>query len=179
VQCILQRGGGAAATQVQLIAAGYATTRAGLAWPYPRYQNPVEGAGRLRIITGTDPAPGNEILEAVPTGVRWRLLGIQALMYTSVTVATRYVTLQFADGSGTVWFRGADLLAQTVTQWGVYNWAIGVPARVGVLAGLVQDALPDGITLPAGWRWQTNTGNMQPGDNWYAPVYYVEEWVEP
>jgi hypothetical protein len=47
---------------------GYITTNARLAWPGSPIESSVNGPGRLRSITGTDPAANVEISEAVPAG---------------------------------------------------------------------------------------------------------------
>ena len=178
VRCLLVRGGGGGASLAQAIVMGYLAQRSGLAWPYPRYQNPVEGVGRLRVIVGTDPAAGWQIMETVPAGARWSLLALTATLATSAVVIDRMVMLRLDDGVQTWWMSVPSFL-QPAGFTAPYNWAIGVPARVSAPPGYIQDALPNRITLAAGWRFRTDTINMDVGDNWGAPVYYVEEWVEP
>jgi len=179
VRAMLVRGAIPGAWPVaQTLVAGYVVRGSTLSWPYPRYMGPCEGPGRLRVITGTDPAPGWHFSETVPAGVRWRLLSCAATLVTSATVGDRYVQLYMDDGSN-LWFRGNTLVVQPANYIGNYTWAVGVAARAGPAAGWVQDALPDRITLAAGWRFRTYTMGLDVGDNWGAPVYYVEEWVEP
>jgi hypothetical protein len=178
VRVLLVRGAAPTPPIAQVLVAGYVVTGSGLIWPQPRYVHPAEGPGRLRIITGTDPAAGNQILETVPTGARWKLLALRAALLTSAAVANRSVQLWFDDGA-TTWYELPPMVDQPASTYYTYNWAIGVSTRAGVPTGWVQDPLPDRITLAAGWRFQTVVANMQAGDDWYAPVYYVEEWVEP
>ena len=178
VRILLVAGGGGGTWFPQGIVCGYIVGGSTLTWPYPRFQNPVEGPGRLRVIVGTDPAPGFEILEAVPGGARWRLLALKATLVTSAVVGDRFVHLYFDDGA-TEWWRGSALFTQVTGYIANYNWAIGVDARSGLPPSWIQDALPAEITLAAGWRFRTETVGREPGDNWAAPVYYVEEWVEP
>ena len=178
VRVLLLNGGGSAISYPQGIVGGYIAKGGALTWPYPRFQNPVEGPGRLRIITGTDPPPGWEINEVVPVGARWRLLAMRATVVTSAVVSDRYTSLYFDDGL-TTWYNSAPLAVRTAGVNGDYDWGIGVAPRNGPPTGFFQDALPDGITLAAGWRFHTNTIGRDVGDDWGAPVYYVEEWVEP
>lgn len=178
LRCILMHGSGGGASHAQGIAAGYLAYRSFLTWPYPRFQNPVEGPGRLRVIVGTDPAAGWQIMETVPAGARWRLLALTATLATSAVVIDRMVMLRLDDGVQTWWMSVPSFL-HPAGFIAPYNFAIGVPARVSAPPGYIQDALPDRITLAAGWRFRTDTVNMDAGDNWGAPVYYVEEWVEP
>src|SRR3954467_4562200 len=78
---------------------GYVTTNARLAWPGSPIQASTAGAGRLRSITGTDPAANVEISETVPAGVRWRILTLAATFATDATVASRVPALVIDDGT--------------------------------------------------------------------------------
>jgi hypothetical protein len=178
VQCILQRGGGAAATQVQLIAAGYATTRAGLAWPYPRYQNPVEGPGRLRRIKGTDPGPGNIIMEYVPSGTRWKLISLFCTFTTSATAGNRAVYLYFLDSLG-LWLAVPPGVLQPASSVAYYTWSIGVQNYAPAVALYYAMPLPADLYLQAGADIMVAASGMQAGDDFSAPQLLVEEWVEP
>lgn len=179
VRVMLARGAIPGAWPVaQTMVAGYVVRGSTLSWPYPRYVGPCEGPGRPRIIVGTDPAPVGQIFEVVPAGVRWKLLSIFAALDTSAVAANRYVMLMLASPAA-MWWVASPLVAQVASRRGNYSWAIGADARVSVLPEWIQDRLPDRITLGAGWLFWTNVVNMQAGDNWTAPQYYVEEWVEP
>jgi hypothetical protein len=162
----------------QTLVAGYVVRGSTLSWPYPRFVGPCEGPGRPRVIVGTDPFAGLEILEVVPAGVRWKLLAVKARLVTDATAGNRYVVL-YLDDVAQVWWSSVPMVAQVAGSIYNYNWALGVDARTGPATGYVQDPLPDRITLAAGWRFGTTTIGKQVGDDWGAPVYYVEEWVEP
>jgi hypothetical protein len=179
VQVLLMRGMAPVHWPIaQVMVSGYLVRASPLGWPYPRYVGPCEGPGRPRVILGTNPPAGVQILEQVPAGVRWRLLSIFASLTTSAAVADRYVMLVLADPV-TMWWVCSPLAAQPASVQRNYTWAVGVDARIGVLPEWIQDRLPDRITLGAGWGFYTMMVNMQAGDNWAAPQYYVEEWVEP
>jgi len=178
VRAILVYGGPKWHSFPVLLAAGYVAELSGLAWPYPRYIHPCEGPGRPRVIVGTDPAPGNQITETVPTGARWRLLTFRAQLTTNATVVDRLVFLGFDTGTQVVWV-SVPVFSQSASQtWG-YHWAAGLQARSLAGAQICQDALPDYVVLPAGFVIRTITAGMQAGDDWEAPNYLVEEWSEP
>ena len=180
VRVRLLRGAAAGVYLVsQTMAAGYVVMGSGLSWPYPRFVGPCEGPGRLRLITGTDPAAGAQVLEVVPAGVRWRLLAVRAVLITNATVVDRYVLLCMEDGTPTRWWASSPVVAQPASIGYTYQWTLGLNAGVGPLAFLPRDVLPGGVTCPAGWRILTDAYGFQAGDNWMAPVLYVEEWVEP
>ena len=175
---LLSGGAGAIDLIAQTLVAGYVVRGSMLCWPYPRYVGPCEGPGRLRVIVGTDPAAGFQILEAVPANARWRLLAVRAELLTSAVAGNRHITLGMEEAPN-VWWQSTALVAQPPSWTHTYTWAVGVDARIGVPAGWVQDRLPDKLTLAAGWRFYTGVIGWDVGDDWGAPVYYVEEWVEP
>ena len=96
------RGREGAVQPMATLLQGYITTNARLAWPGSPIMPSTAGAGRLRSITGTDPAAGVEISETVPTGVRWRLLSFAATFVTDGTVANRFPRLQIDDGANVI-----------------------------------------------------------------------------
>jgi len=178
VRCLLVYGGPKCHTYPALLVAGYVADFSGLAWPYPRYIHPCEGPGRLRLIVGTDPAPGNEITESVSTGARWRVLSIRATLVTDSTAATRAVLLSLWDGA-TLFYQSCSLVDQPASNTYYYQWAQGIDRSTVQRFGRVQDQLPMGLCLTAGQSFTSNTAALQAGDNWGAPVYLVEEWIEP
>jgi hypothetical protein len=178
VRCLLVRGGGSGASLAQAIVAGYLAQRSGLAWPYPRYQNPVEGAGRLRLIDGTDPAPGVSIAETVPVGARWKLVSVFCWLATSALAGDRHVYLQLMSPAG-IWLWIPPALAQPASQTYYYSWAIGINPYTSSIVGLVARPLPDQLTLTPGQQFMVQATGMLAGDDFGPPRYLVEEWVEP
>ncbi len=132
--------------------------------------------GRIRSITGTDPAAQTEILEVVPDRRRWRLFGLNFELITDATVITRSVILTIDDGI-------SDLLAYQFTTTQIasltrsYNlWSYSAPE---VLTGDRIYAPFPPLILPAGFRLRTATASFQAGDNYSAPQLLVEEWIDP
>lgn len=175
---LLVRGAAPVIPLSQVLVSGYVVTGSGLKWPYPRYVGPSEGPGRLRVIIGTNPAPGNAVVEYVPTGARWRLLGLEVTFTTDATAVDRYVRLALGSNGASA-FRTSPTIAQPASQMWIYDWAIGVTRAAGPLGAYVQDALPDHFALPAGWWISVYPYGIQPGDDFGAPNLYVEEWIEP
>lgn len=179
-QCFVQvgivRGGALASEPVQLLLSGYITGDSILGWPGGLLRESVDGPGILRAITGTDPAAGSEILEAVPANTRWRLVGLRFPLVTDATVAARRVNLYVDDGT-TIALRvpcGDTQAASLNQQYNAAAWGFAP-----VLADLqAQIALPADFFLLQGWRIRTNTTSLQAGDNFGAPQMIVEEWIE-
>jgi len=160
----------------QDLAKGYVTAAGGLIWPGGPYLDSVEGPGLLRSVTGTDPAAGVEIIEAVPTNARWGLRSLYAELTSNATVLQRTVNFVIDNGAATFLdCRGVTTQAESLTC--AYNVAeYGVqPSTVG---SDIFFTIPFLGCLLQGWRIRTSTTNLQAGDNWGAPQMMVEEWIE-
>jgi hypothetical protein len=155
---------------------GYVTSATRLAWPGSPIVPLTGGAGRLRVIVGTDPAAGVEISETVPTGARWKLRSIAFTLVASAVVANRTPVLTIDDGANVLW-EVSNNVAQTASQTVKYRAGVGVPLTTfGALAYLLP--LPSELPLGAGSRIRTVTGAIDAGDNYGPPIYTVEEWLE-
>lgn len=173
----LVRGMGAAAIVLGTLLAGYVTAKQALAFPgSPIVQSIAEG-GCYRQISGTTPALGGEISETVPTGARWFVIAISAVLTTSAAVASRTPNLFFGAGAGDYFGAGQPIVVNASSAT-AYWWAIGMPLTVQVgQMGSVAGLLADNRML-AGFTFSTRTSNLQAGDQWSPPVYLVQEWLE-
>jgi hypothetical protein len=170
------RGTGSSAQPLGTLLQGYLTSGARLPWPGAAIESSVNGPGRLRSITGTDPAAGVEISETVPAGVRWRLHAFRLTFVTSAVVANRIPTLFIDDGSIRVF--GAASAAQPASQTLQYYWASYGAKDTATSQAALQLVLPTPLILGPGYRIQTATTLLDVGDNYGAPQYLVEEWIE-
>lgn len=175
---ILNRGGPTQSTRGQLLMMGYVVYAFGLTWPWGRYSDPITGRGRLRRITGTNPAPGSAPREVVPTGARWRLITVHVQLVTSAAVADRRVSL-FLDDGALSFFNGEARLAQTASTTLDYSWAAGLENTATGALLYVNQPLPGDLWLPAGFGLTTGCINLQAADDFSAPDLFVEEWIEP
>jgi hypothetical protein len=172
----LRRGGPVTTHLVAELCAGCPDNQHDVSWPTMNPQGSIEGPGMLRAIVGTDPAAGAEISETVPTGARWRLRGVVATLVTDATVANRQPSLVLDDGAN-VYARMPFDSAQVGTQTIAYSWACGGnPANGSTVARGMP--LNDQAYLFQAHRFRTATAGLVAGDNWSAPVYLVEEWIE-
>ena len=146
-------------------------------FPYGRNSAPLEGPGRLRSITGTNPAAGVEISETVPAGAKWKLRGIRAALVTDATVATRVARLLITDGANTTILIPPSA-TQTASLTREYN---GLDAALYPTTSAAQLAwtLPSEVMLEAGSTITTSTTAIVAGDDWGAPQLLVEEWLVP
>lgn len=171
------RGQNSAATALSTLVQGYVTATKRLAYPGSPIEDSLAGQGCIRSITGTDPAANVEVLESVPTGARWRLMSLIVTLVTDANAATREVALAVDDGVN-VYCRIPATETQAASLSRRWQFAHATP-----FAGLNQDAtIPvmfPPLVLAAGHRISTITTARQVTDNYGAPQYLVEEWMEP
>jgi len=171
------RGTAAQGQTLGTLLSDYVTTNNRLTWPGSRILASVSDVGRIRTIVGTNPAAGVEISETVPAAARWKLRTFGFTLVTSAVVANRTPVLTIDDGANIIWETGNNV-AQTATQTAKYRAGIGVPlTTIGALT--YQLPLPSDLPLLAGYRIRTVTGLIDVGDDYAAPIYEVEEWIEP
>jgi len=170
------RGVTSVAVLLAELASGYITSTQTVAYPPGGQRDTLTGQAYVRSITGTDPGAGAEISESVPTGARWRLIAIRALLVTDATVANRAPILLIDDGATT--FFASDPPEVQVAS-GSWSWVYGAGlGRQTGVNGVRTWAFPNNMILRGACRIRTQTTNLQAGDNWGAPQLYVEEWIE-
>ena len=132
--------------------------------------------GRIRSITGTDPAADTEIIETVPARRRWKILSIRFLLTTDANVADRINNLTIDDGTIALLYLVPPSVHPASTSFR-YNYA-NFDSPQAPLNDQYLIQLPPLILSP-GYRIQTSTINMQAADNYTAPQLLVEEWIDP
>jgi hypothetical protein len=178
VRVQLIRGLSGATLPIATLLQGYVTARQDLAYPGSPIRMSTEDAFPVRVITGTDPAPGVEIVETVPTGAVWELVSVTARLVTSAAGAPRFPMLQLDNGGSTF---GLIQVSGTIgpSTFKFCCWHIG-GTGYDALGGFVSfnGALPPGAVLRSGDTFRTNTGGLDVNDDWFAPVYAVREQLE-
>lgn len=153
---------------------GFVYGAASTGWPGTPSKEITDGAGALRSITGTVPAAGAEISEAVPANRRWNLLAIKASLTTSAAAGNRNATLALSDGANFLYGGNSyfNQIAATTIQYS------GFPSspQPGQLAGNTLLDLLMPINLRPGSKVFTSTLGLLAGDQWTAPQYLVAEW---
>lgn len=133
------------------------------------------GRGRMRAITGTDPAAGAESSETVPTGKLWVLHSWFASLVTDINVANRIFQLVLTDSAIQVAVLQTQLV-QVAGQTVRYLLMAGLGyERVAAVNARLLVGLPL-IVLSAGATITTSTSAIQVGDNWTAPNLRVQEF---
>ena len=155
----------------------YLTDGKTLAWPPGVFEGFTEGAGLIRTITGTNPAAGAEVSEAVPTNARWRLIAIKLNFTTDGTVANRYVSLTTDDGA-VMPFQIYAQPAHAASVGKTYTFSPAAADRAAALINTINTPIPPELILPQASRIRSLTNSIQAGDDHAAPLLTVEEWIE-
>jgi len=132
--------------------------------------------GRIRSITGNDPAAGDEISITVPARRRWKIHSIHFTLNTDATVADRIIVLQVTDGTN-LFFELADPTAQIASSSIFRCFShFGAPPSTGHYRTAL--SIPP-LPLAAEYQIKTSTSFIQDGDNYTTPQLLVEEWIDP
>lgn len=170
------RGSVSASRLFQVLAAGYFDLATPLFWPGGIYRWQTEGRGFMRVVTGSDPGVGASFTEPVPENARWRLVGTDITLVTDANPANRRFILEIERGA--VRLTGSvSALAQTASQTVVYNVGHWGESTLN-FGGRVKVNWPEHAIMSADDVLVGLATNFQAGDNFGAPVYFVEEWFE-
>lgn len=169
------RAGSQLQTVYEVLCADYINSSAPLGFPFGRVIDPLEGPGNLRRISVTTPGAGADWSQAVPTGARWRLAHLRALLTTAVAAGARNPHLQGVDGA--VIFESipspADQAASLAVEYTISDAFLAGSAAAASNVWSVDQP----FMLDAGWTLRVLTANIQGADQWTAVVIVVEEWL--
>lgn len=159
-----------------LLCAGYVETGKPLTWPGGTIEDMESGRGYVHLVTGTDPAANVEISEAVPTNAIWRVLNIYFSLVTDANVANRTVMITVDDGTD-IFKRYRTGYSHPATTTKYYNFTPLVGVISSVTAGSTVNMGVGELILPEGYQIKTETSSRQVGDDYSAPLIYIEEWI--
>lgn len=172
----IRRGAGSQDTTIgHILCQGYVALDDFLGYPQSPTESSISGRGNLRSITIAAPAPGAEVTQTVPAGVRWILRSFLVFLGTSATVATRVPQLRVRDPSLATGIQvpvplGVVASQSTSVTWGAGNSSVG-------LANAQSVGFPAEVILGPGWVFGTLTINIQAADTYTSPIALVEEYV--
>lgn len=177
--CMLQIIRGLSGSRLVLgcLLGGYVTAMQHLAYPGSPIESSIAGGGYVRVIGGTQPAHGAEILETVPASARWQIHSFAADFTTSAVVNNRVPDLLCDNGVSNISRNPLGALLTAGNIWRVF-WTPGSTPQYSGTTSAVVNTIPIGLKLLAGDRLRTLTANLDVNDQWAQPIYTVEEWLE-
>lgn len=180
--CTLWRNGVTVVDSYQVLFARYIEANPIAGWPYPSIQSPTEGPGFMQQISGTLPAAGAEISETTPPRTIWRIVAFSFQLATAVGGSFRSIELRIDNGFF-IEVRTVPNVAPSGAANSLFSAASGFPSPGGAgVSGFNNFSfipLPFNTLMRPGSRIGTFTGGLQAGDQYSAPQYLVETWVEP
>jgi hypothetical protein len=144
-------------------------------WPGPWFEPAVGGKGCMRVINGTLPSLGQNIVETVPTGRRWVLRSFAFHISCSATVATRTASFYVLAGTSAIAYVPFSLNA-TASQTVLYMLNLGQGSEIQNTPILLDTVPVTLLDLLPTWTLNTYVNNLQANDQVSAPTYLVEEW---
>ena len=157
---------------------GYVTTVQQLAWPGSPLQNSFDTNGVVRVITGTAPGLGQDVVVTVPVGARWQVLAFRVVLTTDAVGVTRVPLLQLSS-SGIIYIRSLidpGVPPGTVAQ--LVMWYPGASNPAAFTNAASVGVIPNETFVLAGDTLIVTAANGDAGDQFGAPIYVVREWLE-
>lgn len=135
-------------------------------------------SGVSKVIIGTNPAAGTEIVEAVPADKVWVLKNMLFTFATDATAITRRVKVIVDDGTdANIAFRLDCSQSQLASLTYNYNFVSGGHFNNSLAGAVVLASLPSECIMLGGWRVRTSTDSIQAADDFTsAPKLWVIEY---
>lgn len=175
VRIVITQGNPTTPQPMVVVCQGYVTNLNRLYGPGAYLSRTTEGRGNFRSVQGSLPAAGADILETVPTGAIWRLVSMNYSLVTGAAVANRLSGFVIDDGSNIVMNLGSQGNAVATNTY-IYN-AVNGANLINAAQPPTNWPIPRNFWMPAGYRMRTLTTNIQAADQFSAPNYVVEEFI--
>ena len=158
------------------LASGYVTSTEDVSWPGGGLENSLSGKGQVRTIVGDVPSAGNNISFTMPNNSFWRLQTITFSLTTDANVAARRVVIEFTNGSNIILRAPADQ-SHSASNTRLYVFSAVGEASPSLHANVIYTAFPQNFFIPRQFGIVTDLDLIQVGDQFTAPVFYVEQWL--
>lgn len=162
---------------IQQLAAGYVYGLKAITYPGNTIDDQRIGGGKILDTESADPAAGAECTLTVPAGQTWRFIAAKLNLVADGTATDRRVILKFTLAGGVVLrcFMGTN---QTASQNINYSCADFGATASPMNDNTWQIATPSNLLLLPGDIIETETVNLQAGDNYGKMEVRVEQFFE-
>lgn len=164
--------------RVYKLCSGYVSKQSGINFPQTHDESELANGGLYKGHQGANPAAGAEIAEGVPSNEHWILKGVRLSLATDSNVADRTVHLKIPVCGSTVQLDVFSSVVQPADTTYVYNFAPYPHISDTFNDDNVLVSLPPDLHSSLGRTFATVTENKQAGDDYTAPIFYVEQYFE-
>lgn len=133
----------------------------------------------LTTIVGADPAANAEMSVTVPAGKIWEVISVSVQLVQAGAGSSQPI-LTIDDGTNVFWEMFGSSAAQAITTTCRYTWAPDCPltGQIGATTNVHSVApLPEGLTIPAGYRIRTNTIGLSGSTDYGPPSLFVVQYT--
>lgn len=146
-------------------------------WPGTPVQTSTETEPAVRYIQLTTPGPGQNIVQTVPTGARWEILGFTCTLTTDATPGNREILLTCASPGLIIGhFPQGFFLTPSSAQWA--EWFANFPEISSSVFAVNASAYAQPLIMKAGAIIETQTQNLAAADQFNSVLLTVREWLE-
>lgn len=177
VELALSRAGFTGADKYIPLWEGYAHFSVSYGYPGTPSVRSMDGQGVIRNFAVGAPAAGADIVVAVPTNTRWRVISFRATLVTSAAAGNRLVSITADDGAS-VFFESVSNFTQITGITNTYNAFDSAPYQNVPFNLRTQQPLASQLFLGPGFRLSTSTNGILAGDQWSASFVEVQEWAD-
>lgn len=161
------------------LAQGYVASLETPTWPNGVSEGSLNGRGKFRVVTGSNPAAGSEISETVPANLHWILHAMVVTLVTDANVSSRRVHLLIDFGGGSAALNSVAGNTQSASITRQYNIAHYGQTSIGGVDNDTFIGIPTSPHLIPGSIISTETDALEVGDDFGAPLLFVEQFIAP
>lgn len=171
------RGRGPNATVLGTIVQGYITEKQDLGWPGSPISDALSGRGAERLAFVSQPAPGQDLAQIIPSGARWEVLSIAASFTADATVFGREALALGQTGGVPLW-QVPQPLRTEASRTSYYYWAQGLEGYGASILFVGTAPLPRDYPISGPGAITVHAPAKSPTDQWSAAHIRIREWLE-
>lgn len=171
-------GNNQAASDTQPLISDYIASSQTSGWPGGRQISSIEGPGVLYNAAIANPGAGMQVNVQPPVNARWRIIGMNTNLITSVAVANRRVLVVYngAPGSGLQAQAFSTQAASLTYSYWLSDYGF---QPTDTPASAVFVVLPSGLVTARNYYASITASALQAADQFINTLVSVEEWLEP
>jgi len=165
--------------KVYKLCGGYVSVLSGISYPQTHSESEKGNRGSFTKETGADPNAGSDVFDQFTGNELWRLHAIQITLVTDANAADRRLHFNLPFGTSanaTKAISSVDQVASTTVKYIIAAFG-SMPTAADNLTTLIP--IPPDMWMSGTKTFSTSLINKQVGDNFAAPLYFIEKFIEP